>query len=586
MRPGFTFPAVSVLALTLACAGEESAPPPADLLLTNARVYTLDWPDPDPEGIPAPGAPFEAGTGWHPDGEAVAILNGRIVFVGPSGEAEAFQGPGTRVMDLEDATVIPGLIESHVHLIQLGANLSQVDLVEVATEEEAVQLAAERAAEAPPGSWILGSGWDEGEWANRYPTMEILSEAVPDHPVYLRGLHGFAGWGNRVAFELAGITADTPDPEGGRIVRDAAGHPTGVLLNQATLLVESHIPTPTVEETMAQVLAGLEVMALNGFTSVHEAGSDRRYQEAFERLEAEGRLPLRVYSMLAARDPDLCEEWLAKGPDTDTDSMLRTSSVKAFYDAALGSRGALMMDDYSDSPGHRGTGGDDYDFPGEITARMIEAGFQAEIHAIGDGANRAVLDFFEHVFDGAPAAQQNRNKIVHAQVVHPDDFRRFAELGIAASMQPAHAVEDMDWAEDRVGPERIKGAYAWRTMRRSGVRLLFNSDLPGSDWDIFYGLHSAVTRKGKDLQPPGGWYLEQVLTPEEAVRGYTTWGAWAEFLDEVTGIIREGMRGDLTVMSIDPFVVGSQNPDALLDGRILATVVGGKVVYETGEQGS
>ena len=366
------------------------------------------------------------------------------------------------------------------------------------------------------------------------------------------------------------------------MLRDEGGDPSGVLLNRAILLLEEHIPTPTVEETMEHVLAGLQVMARNGYTAIHEAGSDRRYQQAFEGLEAQGRLPLRVYSMLAARDPQLCREWLEKGPDTDTDSMLRTRSVKAFYDAALGSRGARMIEDYTDRPGHRGVRGADYGFDEELVARMIQAGFQAEIHAIGDAGNRETLDFYEAVLDDYPEGRDQRLKIVHAQVVHPEDFRRFAELTIAASMQPPHAVEDMDWAEDRVGPQRIRGAYAWRTMRRAGVRLLLNSDLPGSDWDIFYGLHAAITRRNQELQPPGGWYPEEALTPEEAVRGYTTWGAWAEFMDDVTGVVREGMRADLTVLSVDPFVVGTETPQGLLDGRILATLVGGEVVFESG----
>ncbi len=566
----------------LSCSGGDAGPAPADLILTHGRVYTLNWSEPDAEGNPGSDAPFDLESGWHPDAEAVAIRDGQIVYVGTSAGAEGLRGPETRLMELNGATVIPGLIESHVHLVQLGQFLSQIDLVDVASEEEAVRLASEKAAQTPAGTWILGSGWDEGEWATDYPTFGLLSEAVPDHPVYLRGLHGFAGWGNRMAFELAGITADTPDPEGGRLVRDADGAPSGVLLNRAILLLEDHIPTPTVEETMDHVLAGLKVMAESGYTSIHEAGSDRRYQTAFERLEAEGRLPLRVYSMLAARDPELCEEWLLKGPDTDTESMLRTKSVKAFYDAALGSRGARMIEDYSDMPGQRGVGGAEYGFDRELVARMIQAGFQAEVHAIGDAGNREALDFYEEVLGEYPEAVNLRHKIVHAQVVHPDDFQRFANLGIAASIQPPHAVEDMDWAEDRVGPSRIRGAYAWRTMRQHGVRLLFNSDLPGSDWDIFYGLHSALTRRGKDLQPPGGWYPQQVLTPEEAIRGYTTWGAWAEFLDQATGVIREGMRGDLTVLNVDPFVQGTTDPDRLLEGRVEATVVGGKVVFERG----
>jgi len=573
---GIAAASLSLFALT----GCSSEPSPADMILTNAGIYTLDWSEPDTEGAPALNAPFDPAQGWHPDAEAVAVKDGRIVFVGTSAEAEAFRGPGTEVRDLAGATIIPGLIESHVHLIELGKGLSQIDLVDVETEEEAVRLAEAVAAETPPGTWILGAGWDEGAWANRYPTLELLSERVPDHPVYLRGLHGFAGWGNRMAFELAGIGGGTEDPTGGQLVRDDQGNPSGVLLNRAILLLEEYIPTPTVEETMGHVTAGLEVMAQYGYTSIHEAGSYRLFQEAFERLEAEGRLPLRVYSMVAARDTELSEEWLLKGPDTDTGSMLRTLSVKAFYDAALGSRGARLIEDYSDTPGHRGVSGADYGFDQDLVARRIKAGFQAEIHAIGDAGNRETLDFLEGVLTEAPEARNLRHKIVHAQIVHPDDFQRFADLEIAASMQPPHVAEDLDWAEERVGPDRILGAYAWRTMRRAGVRLLLNSDLPGSDWSIFYGLHSAITRRDKELQPPGGWYSDQALTPEEAVRGYTTWGAWAEFLEEETGVIREGMRGDFTVMSLDPFVVGSTDPAKLWDGEILLTVVNGKVVFQ------
>jgi predicted amidohydrolase YtcJ len=565
---------------SLALTGCDSDSGSADLILTNARVYTLDWGEPDVDGHPAPDAPFDSASGWRPDAEAVAIKDGLIVFVGDATGAEAFRGSRTRIMDVEGASVIPGLIESHAHVVELGALTSQIELVGVDTEEEAVRLAEARAAETPPGTWILGAGWDEGAWADRLPTMDLLSERVPDHPVYLRGLYGFGGWGNRMAFEQAGISASTQDPGGGRIVRDAEGNPTGIVLDRAMLLLEDAVPEPSVEETMEHVMGGLRIMAEYGYTAVHEAGAGPRSMAAFERLEAQERLPLRVYAMLSTREPELCQEWLLKGPDSDTDSMLRTRSVKAFYDASLGSRGARLLEDYSDQPGHRGVAGSAYGFDGELVARMMKAGFQAEIHAIGDAGNREILDFFQEVLRDNPEARDLRHKIVHAQVVHPDDFRRFAELDVAASMQPPHAVEDMRWAQDRLGPERIRGAYAWRTMRRHGVRLLLNSDLPGSDWDVFYGLHSAVTRRDRDLQPPGGWRPEEALTPEEAVRGYTVWGAWAEFMDEVAAVIHPGFRGDLTVLSLDPFELASTDPDRLLEGRILATIVGGEVVYE------
>jgi predicted amidohydrolase YtcJ len=560
-----------------ACRSEAGS---ADLILTNARVYTLDWGEPDVHGHPAPDAPFDSASGWRPDAEAVAIKDGLIVFVGDDQGVEAFRGRHTRVMDLEGATVIPGLIESHAHVVELGALASRINLMGVESEEEAVRLAEARAAETPPGTWILGAGWDEGAWADRLPTMELLSERVPHHPVYLRGLYGFGGWGNRMAFERAGISASTPDPAGGRIERDSHGNPTGVVLDRAMLLLEEAVPEPSVEETMEHVLAGLRIMAEYGYTAVHEAGAGPGSMAAFQRLEDQGRLPLRVYAMLSAREPDLCQEWLQKGPDSDTDSMLRTLSVKAFYDASLGSRGARLLEDYSDLPGHRGVAGAEYGFDEELVARMIMAGFQAEIHAIGDAGNREILDFFEGVLRESPEARDLRHKIVHAQVVHPNDFRRFAELNVAASVQPPHAVEDMRWAEDRLGPERVRGAYAWRTFRENGVRLLLNSDLPGSDWDFFYGLHSAVTRRDRLLQPPGGWRPEEALTPEEAVRGYTVWGAWAEFMEGLTGALSPGFRGDVTVLSLDPFALAATDPDRLLGGRILATIVGGEVVYE------
>ena len=241
-----------------------------------------------------------------------------------------------------------------------------------------------------------------------------------------------------------------------------------------------------------------------------------------------------------------------------------------------------MLEDYSDMPGHKGTAGADYGFDQDLVRRMMLAGFQAEIHAIGDAGNRETLDFLEAVLEEDPGVSAQRNKIVHAQVVHPDDFSRFGEMDLIASMQPPHVAEDKTWAEDRVGPDRIGGAYAWRTMRETGVKLAFNSDLPGSDWDIFYGLHSAITRRDKELQPSEGWYPEQAMTPEEAIRGYTVWGAYPEFLEEHTGLIREGMWADLTIMDLDPFQVGSTDPGRLLEGRILGTISRGRVIFEAG----
>jgi predicted amidohydrolase YtcJ len=328
-------------------------------------------------------------------------------------------------------------------------------------------------------------------------------------------------------------------------------------------------------------------MAKDGYVAIHEAGAGARHMRAFEALEAEGQLPVRVYAMLSAREEELCRKWLARGPDKTNDRMLVTRSVKAYYDGALGSRGARLFQDYSDRPGHRGVSGGQYGFDQKLVAEMMKAGFQVGIHAIGDAGNRETLDFIESVLAQKPEGRALRHRIEHAQVVHPDDNPRFARLGVIASMEPPHAVEDKTWAEERLGPERIKGAYAWRSLRKAGARLAFNSDLTGSDHNIFYGLHAAMTRRDKKQEPVSGWYKEQSLTPEEAVRGYTTWNAYAASWEKESGVLAPGRWADVTVMDTDPLVVGATDPGKLLQGRIVATIVGGKLVYEVrpGEAG-
>jgi predicted amidohydrolase YtcJ len=553
-------------------------PAPADLLLVGGRVYTFAWDEPSPDGTPAANAPRLANR-FRPDAEAVAIRGDRIVFVGKAREAQAYRGPRTRVMELGGATVLPGLVDSHTHVVGLGEAQSQVDLVGVATEAEAVERVAAFARGVPQGHWILGRGWDEGAWANHYPTKLLLSERVPDHPVVLTGLHTFAVWGNRLAIERAGLTRATAAPEGGTVVKDANGELTGLFLNRATSLLTDAVPAPTEQQYEAFVLAGLTRMARDGYVAVHEAGADRRLMKALQSLEAKGQLPVRVYAMLGARDASLCREWQQRGPDRENGRMLTTRAVKAFYDGALGSRGARLLEDYADRPGHRGVSGSQYGFDQSLVADMMKAGFQVAIHAIGDAGNRETLDFIESVLRENPGSRALRHRIEHAQVLHPQDVPRFGRLGVIASMQPPHCVEDKTWAEARLGPQRVKGAYAWRTLRQAGARLAFNSDLTGSDHDIFYGLHAAITRRDKQLQPPGGWYPAQRMTPEEAVRGYTTWNAYAASWEKESGVLAPGRWADITVMDIDPLVVGATDPDKLLRGSILTTIVAGKVAY-------
>ncbi len=563
----------------LGCAPTEPGDAAADLLVTNGNVYTLSWDEPDRDGSLSPAAPG-AGGAWHGDAEAVAVRDGEIVFVGSNADAAAYRGDSTRVIDVDGATVLPGLTDSHTHVVNLGAFLERVSLVDVETEEEAVALVAQRAQEVAEGQWIIGQGWDEGAWANRYPTMELLTEQVPNHPVFMRSLHSFAAWGNRMAFERAGITGETEAPSGGEIRKGSDGLPNGLLLNRATALLEDAIPAPTREQLKTRILTALSRMAEDGFVAVHEAGVDGEMMAAFEELDTAGRLPIRVYVMLSARDVELSRAWLAKGPDPEAAGMLVTRSVKAFYDGALGSRGARLLEDYSDQPGHTGVSGGEYGFDEELVADMMKAGFQVGIHAIGDAGNRETLDFIERVTGEDSNVRNGRHRIEHAQVVHPDDIPRFGALGVIASMEPAHAVEDKTWAEERVGPARIKGAYAWRSLREAGARLAFNSDNPGSDHNIFYGLHAAITRRDKQREPADGWYPEQAMTADEAVRGYTTWAAYAGFVEERTGVLAPGRWADITVMSVDPFALANSDPGAILDGSIVLTVADGKVIYE------
>lgn len=568
-----------LLVVAAGCASAP-APPPADIILDHARVYTLTWPDPAADdGTPHASAPFKDGR-WSPDAEAIAITGNRITFVGTSADAAAYRGPSTRVVDVQGATVVPGLVDSHTHVVELGQKLRRVDLTGVATEAAAVARVRAAANTTPDGDWIVGQGWDEGAWASHYPTAELLSAQVPEHPVYLASLHGFAGWGNRLAFERAGITSATKNPVGGEILRDARGTPTGVVLNRAVPLLADAVPPLTDGQFKDALLEALRAMARDGYVAIHEAGVDSRLMRAYETLDKEGQLPIRVYVMLSARDAELSRAWLSKGPETTNGKMLTVRAVKAYYDGALGSRGARLLEDYSDTPGHRGVSGEGYGFDRALVADLMRAGFQVGIHAIGDAGTRETLEFIESVLREAPSAKSARHRIEHAQVVHPDDFARIAASGLIASMEPPHAVEDKPWAEARLGAERIKGAYAWRSMRQAGVPLVFNSDLTGSDHGIFYGLHSAITRRDRAGQPAEGWYAAQRMAPEEALRGYSTWAAYAAHWEAETGVIAAGRWADLTALSIDPLDVGARDPRGLLAGAVTLTMVAGRIVHD------
>ncbi len=570
---------LGILLLTFSACNKQDSD--SRIIITNAKVYTLSWEEPDLEGNPHSSAPFADGS-WTPDAEAVVIEGKSILFVGDETEALTYQTEQTQIINAQGGTVIPGLVDSHAHPYYFGEDLGKIELTGLDNKQAIIERLVERQDESTAAKdWILGFGYDEGSMSTELlPTAKDLSEAFPDRPVFIIGTHGFTAVANYEAMKRADITTETASPVGGEIMKDAEGNPNGIFTNNAAELVEEALPARTAEDFKRIALHGMEVMARSGYTAFHDAGTNRDYLNAYQKLEDEGISPVRVYTMLQASDAALLKEWMKQGPETETGELLTVRAVKAYYDGSLGIRGAKLLQDYSDKPGHRGISGEDYGFDQQLVQQMMEAGFQLGIHAIGDAGNRDMLDFYAKVFQDNPEIKKNRHRIEHAQVVHPEDFRRFEDLELIASMEPPHMAEDMGWAEDRLGSDRIQGAYAWRTFRRNGVPLTFNSDLTGSDHNFFYGYYAAITRKNKDRKPDGGWYPGQALSPEEALRAYTIWSAYASFQEDVLGTIEAGKRADLTILSADVLNVGTQNPDALWNGKILGTIVDGRVVYD------
>ncbi|MGZ7031993.1 MAG: amidohydrolase [Thermoanaerobaculia bacterium] len=502
--------------------------------------------------------------------QAIAVRDGIIVDVGPATEVRS-RHAGARVVDAANATILPGLTDAHAHLYGLGLSLDTVNLVGLNTPADAIARAKERASTAPAGEWILGRGWDQNRWPGKqFPTAESIDAAIPDHPVWLRRVDGHAGWANTAALHAAGITASTKDPDGGRIVRDAAGNPTGVFVDEAMELIDSKVPPPSFELRKRRVLAAAQRIAENGLTEIHDAGADADTIRAVRELITEKHFPIRVYMMLGD-DEKLLKEWFARGPLFDESHKLTVRSVKLYADGALGSRGAALLQPYSDDPSNSGLTISKPEHMTDVAKRAIEAGFQVNTHAIGDRAVRNVIDSYEK----AAAKAGNRFRIEHLQVVAPEDFPRIARIGIIASMQPTHATSDMPWAEARLGSTRIRGAYAWRTVVDNGIRLALGSDFPVEDVNPFFGIYSAVTRQDQNGQPPGGWYPDQRLTLAEAIRGFTIDAAYAAFEEQSRGTIQIGKLADFTIVEGDLF---SMPPSDLFKTKVRYVVVGGAIV--------
>ena len=492
------------------------------------------------------------------------------------GQGIAKDYPDASKIDGMGRTLLPGLIDGHGHVLGLGQNLSQVDLRESSSEAQAVAKTAAFAKANPQAQWILGRGWNQVLWpSQQFPGKQLLDEVIKDKPVWLSRVDGHAGWANSKALQLAGISKDSIDPPGGQIIRDANGEPTGVLIDNAMLLLEKQVPAINEAERVSALNAAFAHLLSLGITSTHDAGIDAANLATYQQLRAAKQLPLRLYPMLSATDPAL-EAWLKAGPVDDPLDLLDVRSVKIYGDGALGSRGAALLAPYSDKPKETGLL---VTQPDKLTAVMkltIDAGFQANVHAIGDYANQLALDRFESL-QTEVQRKAGRHRIEHAQIVAPKDLPRFAKLHVLPSMQPTHATSDKNMAGDRLGVARLRGAYAWRSLVDDGNRIVGGSDYPVELANPFFGIHAAVTRQDQQNQPAGGWLPEQKLTLVEALRSFSVDAAYGAFQDQSMGSLAPGMWADFILVDRDIVKVA---PEQLWQTKVLATYVGGELKYQ------
>jgi predicted amidohydrolase YtcJ len=542
--------------LGLIAAAAQAAPQPADLIVHDARIHTVD--------------------ATHPQVVAMAVRDGRIVFVGSEREAMSLRGAKTRLLDLDGKTVIPGMIDGHAHLLGLGQGLQTIDLRGTTSYDAVIAKVVERRDGTANGRWIVGRGWDQNDWADtRFPEHAALSAKTAEHPVLLERVDGHAVLVNAAALKAAGISRDTSDPAGGRIERDAQGEPTGVLVDNAIDLVTKVMPAPTQDELRDAVTRAIAELQRWGLTGVHDAGVTRDVIGVYEALAREGRFGLRNYVMVAGSDADI--DWaLGRGVQNGLyDGRLWLRSIKLSADGALGSRGAWLLEPYADAPGHAGLATLPAGRVRAVATKALKAGFQVNTHAIGDRANRVVLDELAEAFDAVPVAD-HRFRIEHAQILHPDDLARFAELGVIPSMQSSHQTSDMYWAGARIGPTRELGAYAWRSLLDTGVIIPNGSDLPVELTNPLISFHAAVSRQDAKDWPAGGWHPEQRMTRDEALKSMTIWPAQAAFMEAEVGSLSVGKRADFVVLDQDLMRVPAE---LILRTRVLQTWLGGDRVY-------
>ena len=545
------------LAFALAPLAAVAQTTPADLIVTNARIYTVD--------------------DNRPVVEALAVRGGRVLFAGSARGALATRGPQTRILDAGGAAIIPGIADAHVHLLGLGLALRTVNLDRTKTYEEVIARIAAKARELPAGTWITGRGWDQNDWPDtRLPSHEALSRAVPNHPVFVGRVDGHAALANAAAMRIAGIVASTPDPPGGRIEHGAGGEPTGVFVDNAMGLVNVRIPAPSRDDIRDAILGAIKEANRYGITSVHDAGVAGPVIDLYEELARGGQYSLRNYVMVSGDDSTV-SRYIRRGPQQALhDSRIWLRSIKLVADGALGSRGAALLDPYSDAPGNSGLVTTPQSRVQELAVRALGSGFQLNVHAIGDRGNRMVLDAFEAAFRQVPASD-HRFRIEHAQILHHDDIPRFAQLDVIPSMQATHQTSDMYWAPNRLGYARTLGAYAWRSLLNTGVVIPNGTDFPVESPNPFFTFHSSVTRQDADNWPVGGWFPEERMTREEALKSITLWPAYAAFQERDMGSLTPGKLADFVILDRDIMTVA---PEALAGTQVIATYLGGRAVYE------
>ena len=512
----------------------------------------------------------------QPIAEAVTIAGDRILFVGTSDEALDAAGPGAVKFDLNGLTVIPGLVDAHAHFIGYAASRAALDLNGTVSIEQVRERLAARAAATHRGLWITGRGWDQNDWEKKdFPHRRDLDAVSPDHPVLLTRVCGHAAIANSKALEAAGIGRGTPDPDGGKIEKDASGEPTGILLDEAISFVRDVVPALTQEEKKKLMISAAQACLAAGLTGTHEMGIGSETAGIYRELYEDGELPFRITAYYDGDAEDL-DSVLAAGPVGDfADGMFSIAGVKFFGDGSLGARSAAMLEDYSDDPGNRGIIVTDPEVLYKKVLACHRAGFQVATHAIGDRANRVVLDTYQKVLEEEPGSGL-RHRIEHAQILSPGDIGRFASLGVIPSMQFTHCTSDMPWAGDRVGESRLEGAYAWRSLMNAGSRIPGGSDYPVESIAPLLGIYAAVTRQDLSGSPAGGWMPDQRLTIEEAVRAFTIDAAWAAGQEKERGSIEKGKLADLTILGADIMKI---EPGEIPGTEIIATILAGRIEY-------